>query len=58
MTEEGRRVLVEAAPTHVRGVREHLVDLASKDDFDALGRIFDEVSERLLAGKPKEADIR
>jgi DNA-binding MarR family transcriptional regulator len=58
MTEAGRRILVEAAPTHVRGVREHLVDLASKDDFDALGRIFDEVSERLLAGKPKEADIR
>ena len=58
MTAEGRRVLVEAAPTHVRGVREHLVDLASRDDFDALGRIFDEVSERLLAGKPKEADIR
>src|SRR3954470_9131530 len=58
MTAEGRRVLIEAAPTHVRGVREHLVDLASKQDFAALGRIFDEVSERLLAGKPEEADIR
>ena len=58
MTAEGRRVLTEAAPTHVRGVREHLVDLASKTDFAALGRIFDEVSERLLQGKPEEADIR
>ena len=29
LTDEGRRKLVEAAPTHVRGVREHLVDLAS-----------------------------
>src|SRR3954466_2558331 len=47
ITEEGRRVLTEAAPTHVRGVREHLVDLASSEDFAALGRIFDEVSERL-----------
>jgi DNA-binding MarR family transcriptional regulator len=58
MTAEGRRVLVEAAPTHVRGVREHLVDVASQDDFAALGRIFNEVSERLLAGRPEEADIR
>ncbi len=58
MTDEGRRVLAEAAPTHVRGVREHLVDLASKEDFAALGRIFDEVSERLLTDKPEEADIR
>jgi DNA-binding MarR family transcriptional regulator len=58
MTEEGRRVLTAAAPTHVRGVREHLVDLASKSDFAALGRIFDEVCERLLQGKPEETDIR
>ena len=58
MTAEGRRVLTEAAPTHVRGVRQHLVDLASKADFAALGRIFDEVSERLLTDKPEEADIR
>ena len=28
--------LVEAAPTHVRGVRAHLVDLAEPGDFDAL----------------------
>ena len=58
MTAEGRRVLTAAAPTHVRGVREHLFDLASKQDFAALGRIFDEVSERLLRDKPEEADIR
>jgi len=58
MTEEGRRVLTEAAPTHVRGVREHLVDLASRSDFAALGRIFNEVSDRLLQGKPDDVDIR
>ena len=40
MTAAGRRKLVEAAPTHVRGVREHLVDVASPEDFAALGRIF------------------
>jgi DNA-binding MarR family transcriptional regulator len=58
MTEGGRRKLVEAAPTHVHGVRRHLVDLASRDDFAALGRIFNEVSDRLLEDLPDDADIR
>ena len=58
MTDAGRRRLVEAAPTHVRGVRAHLVDLADPADFAALGRIFDEVSDRLLEDKPEDADIR
>ena len=58
MTAEGQRVLQEAAPTHVRGVRQHLVDLADRADFAALGRIFNEVSDRLLKGKPEDADIR
>jgi DNA-binding MarR family transcriptional regulator len=58
MTEAGRSKLIEAAPTHVRGVRTHLVDVASRADFAALGRIFNEVSDRLLQGKPEDADIR
>ena len=58
MTDAGRAKLVDAAPTHVRGVRTHLVDLASRDDFAALGRIFNEVSDRLLRGMPEDADIR
>ncbi len=58
MTEKGRAKLVEAAPTHVRGVRKHLVDLSAPQDFAALGRIFNEVSDRLLDGKPADADIR
>ena len=58
LTEEGHRKLVEAAPTHVRGVRKHLVDIASREDFAALGRIFNEVSDRLLKGMPEDADIR
>ena len=58
MTEAGRRKLVEAAPTHVRGVRAHLVDVASRDDFAALGRIFNDVSDLLMRGKPQDADIR
>ena len=58
MTAEGWRKLVEAAPTHVRGVRKHLVDVASRDDFASLGRIFNEVSDRLMKDLPEDADIR
>ena len=58
MTERGRTVLEAAAVTHVRGVREHIVDLASPADFAALGRIFNEASDRLLTGLPQDADIR
>ncbi len=58
MTDEGRRVLVAAAPTHVRGVRAHLVDLASPEDFAALGRIFNVLSDKLLGNKPNQTDIR
>ena len=58
MTERGRALLEEAAVTHVRGVREHVVDVASPDDFAALGRIFNDASDRLLRGLPADADIR
>jgi hypothetical protein len=42
----------------VRGVREHLVDVAAHEDLAAMGRIFNEVSDRLLQGKPEDTDIR
>ena len=58
MTARGRSVLEQAAPTHVRGVRAHLVDLATPEDFAALGRVFDEVSDRLLVEMPPGSDIR
>ena len=58
MTDAGRRKLVEAAPTHVRGVRKHLVDVAAREDFAALGRIFNEVTDRLVKDLPDDADIR
>ncbi len=38
LTEHGWDVLVEAAPTHVEGVRTHLVDLLSDREFAALGK--------------------
>jgi hypothetical protein len=37
----------------VRGVRAHLVDLASPEDFAALGRVMDAVSDNLVAEHPE-----
>lgn len=58
MTPRGQEVLEAAAHVHVRGVRAHLVDLASPEDFAAVGRVFDAVSDQLMADVPQEADIR
>jgi DNA-binding MarR family transcriptional regulator len=57
LTDAGYALLVEAAHVHVEGVRDYLVDLAPTDDFAALGRVMNAVTDRLIAGHP-EADIR
>jgi DNA-binding MarR family transcriptional regulator len=57
LTDRGHDLLVEAAPVHVEGVREYLVDLAQRDDFAALGRVMNAVTDRLIECHP-EADIR
>jgi DNA-binding MarR family transcriptional regulator len=57
LTDRGHDLLVEAAPVHVHGVRDYLVDLASRDDFTALGRVMNAVTDRLIECHP-EADIR
>lgn len=57
LTDEGMRRLEEAAPTHVAGVRAHFVDLVPPEDFEALGRAFDVVSDELLPAHPA-ADLR
>ena len=57
LTDKGMALLEEAAPTHVEGVRRFLVDLAGEDDFAALGRVFDAVTDNLIAANPA-ADIR
>ena len=57
MTDDGRDLLERAAQVHVRGVRAHLVDLVDPDDLRAVARVFDAVSDRLVAGHP-EAEIR
>jgi DNA-binding MarR family transcriptional regulator len=47
LTEHGWQVLVAAAPTHVAGVREHLVDVLSEKEFAALGKALGKVAESL-----------
>jgi DNA-binding MarR family transcriptional regulator len=56
MTPAGQQRLAEAAPTHVRGVRAHLVDLATDEELKVIGRVFNEVSDRLMTDGG--ADIR
>lgn len=57
LTEKGFDLLVKAAPVHVRGVRDHLVDLTSEADFAAMGRVMNAVVDQLAADHP-EADLR
>jgi DNA-binding MarR family transcriptional regulator len=58
MTDKGWDLLVRAAPTHVTGVREHFVDLATDEQFLAMGRLMDAVSDHLLPVNPAFDDIR
>src|SRR3954453_459625 len=57
LTAEGRKALEEAAPTHVSGVRRLLVDLVDDEDFHAVGRVFNAVTDALIEGNPA-MDIR
>jgi DNA-binding MarR family transcriptional regulator len=57
LTEQGREALEHAAPTHVTGVRQFLVDLVDEEDFEAVGRVFDAVTDRLIEANPA-LDIR
>ena len=57
ITDDGRGLLEQMAPTHVAGVRAHLVDLAEGDDLAALGRLMNTVSDQLIAGHP-DAEMR
>ena len=58
MTDRGWNLLVEAAPTHVTGVREHFVDLASDQEFATMGKLMNSVADHLLAVNPAFEDIR
>ena len=53
MTEAGWELLRAMAPVHVEGVRDHLVDLVSGADLDAVGRVMDAVCDNLVAAHPE-----
>lgn len=57
MTDRGYDLLQRSAPLHVASVRANLVDLADPDDFAALGRVMDAVSDALVVGHP-EMELR
>jgi DNA-binding MarR family transcriptional regulator len=57
MTQKGHDLLVRCAPTHVNGVRDHLVDLVSPEDFEAVGRVMNAVADHLVAAHP-EMELR
>lgn len=57
LTDAGMQVLEQAAPVHVAGVRAHLVDLVSREEFATMGRVMDAVTDRLIGGR-EELDIR
>lgn len=47
LTDEGFTALSIAAHTHVRGVREYLVDAASPEDLEAIGRVMAAVQDKI-----------
>ena len=57
ITDLGFERLKEMAPTHVNGVRDYLVDIASGSDFEALGRVMNAVADKLVVAHP-ESEIR
>ena len=57
MTDRGVSLLEKMAPTHVQGVRDHLVDLVDSEDLAAVGRVMNIVADHLIAAHP-EMEIR
>ncbi len=52
LSDRGFELLREAAPIHVKGVRDYLIDLVGEDDFAALGRVMNTVSDQLVGDRP------
>jgi len=49
LTDRGFELLRTAAPTHLRGVREHLVDRLTDEQRAVLTQVFEGIAERLRA---------
>ncbi len=53
MTDRGYLLLENVAPTHVAGVRAHLVDLVPEEDLAVVGRVMNLVADHLIAAHPE-----
>ncbi|MET1072715.1 MAG: MarR family transcriptional regulator [Umezawaea sp.] len=49
LTASGLEALKTAAPTHVNGVRDHIIDLLSPQEQEVLAKVFDRVMTHLRA---------
>lgn len=47
LTDAGRDCLERSAPTHVTGVREHLIDLLGPEELRVLAQVFERVQDHL-----------
>ncbi|MFD1150467.1 MarR family winged helix-turn-helix transcriptional regulator [Saccharothrix hoggarensis] len=47
LTDEGMALLERSAPTHVEGVREHMIDLLTRDEQEVVAKVFDRVITHL-----------
>ncbi|WP_425565211.1 MarR family winged helix-turn-helix transcriptional regulator [Saccharopolyspora taberi] len=47
LTEEGAQRLRDAAPTHVAGVREHMIDQLEPEEQEVLAKVFDRLTDHL-----------
>lgn len=47
ITDDGRRVITDAAPAHAQAVRKYLVDLLGDDEMATITEVFERVLERL-----------
>jgi len=54
LTDQGYATLTAAAPTHVAGVRECLVDVAVADELAGVGRVFGAIADNLASAENAE----
>lgn len=52
ITAKGRDLVERAAPDHVASIRAHLLDLVDRDDFNAVARVFNQVTDSLVSRHP------
>lgn len=55
ITDAGRATVERVAPDHVASIRAHLLDIVDRDDFLAVARVFDQVTDSLIGRHPEMA---